>query len=195
MDDSAYADTASWEEWQIEYRYGAFFIFPPTGVIEAIDLLRSRYDPQSAAYCRAHISLSEPLRRRFTQSDLEELRARLSALEPFEIEYGPLRSFPPYPGVTYAIAPEERFEELRSAIHSTSMFSGTPLRRGQIAPHMTIAEFITVERTEELLRELRGNVPEGTFWCDSLAYAVPDDDFSFELVLTVPLGRSPNAPR
>jgi 2'-5' RNA ligase len=148
----AYADPSSWEEWQRDYRYGAFYIFPPPGVIEAVDLLRSTHDPASAAICQAHISLSEPLKRPLTGADLEELRARLAAIEPFEIRYGPLRTVPPYPGVIYAITPEERIAKLRSAIHAAFIFGGIPVGRSQIAPHMTIAEFITVERTAELVQ-------------------------------------------
>src|SRR5687767_1846222 len=129
MNDFRYADTSSWDEWQFEYRYGAFYIFPPTGVIEAIDLLRKTYDPKSDSYCQAHISLSEPLKHPLTKSNLEELITRLSSLEPFDIQYGPLRSFPPYPGVAYTMAPEDRFRELRSTIHSTSMYKDVPLKR------------------------------------------------------------------
>jgi hypothetical protein len=53
---------------------------------------------------------------------------------------------------------------------------------------MTIAEFISVQRTDELLHELSGHVPEGTFRCDSIEYAVPNERFYFERVLTIPLG-------
>ncbi len=60
--------------------------------------------------------------------------------------------------------------------------------REAFIPHMTIAEFISVERTAELLQELRGTVPEGTFPCYSVEYAVPNRDFHFERVLTIPLG-------
>lgn len=190
MNGFRYADTSAWEEWQREYSYGALYIFPPAGVIEAVDALRGAHDPRSATYCQAHISLSEPLKHPCTASDVEELHARLSSIEPFEIHYGPLRSFPPYPGVTYAITPEDKFGELRAAIHSTSIFAGVPLRREHIAPHMTIAEFITVERTAELLEELRGNVPEGAFFCDAVEYAIPNNEFSFERVLTIPLGET-----
>lgn len=186
-----YADTSSWEAWQGEYRYGAFYIFPPAGIIEAIDTLRRTYDPISDAYCQAHISLSEPLRQPLIESGLAELRTRLAALAPFPIRFGPLRSFLPYPGVVYTIAPEDAFRNLRSAVHATSLFAGTPLEREHIAPHMTIAEFITVERTEELLRDLRGNVPEGSFTCDAIEYAVPNSAFFFERVLTIPMGRHP----
>lgn len=190
MNEIAYADTLSWEEWQREYEYGAFYVFPPIGVIEPIDDLRRTYDPTSASYCRAHISLSEPLPRPITGSDLDELRARISAIDPFEIHYGPLRSFAPYPGVAYAIAPEDTFRELRSAIHSASMFKDTALKREHIAPHMTIAGFITAERTATLLQELGGHVPEGAFACHSVEYAFPNDDFYFERIRAIPLGKA-----
>jgi hypothetical protein len=51
---------------------------------------------------------------------------------------------------------------------------------------MTIAEFISVEGTDDLLQQLSGRVPEGTFLCNSIEYAVPNDGFYFERVLTIP---------
>jgi 2'-5' RNA ligase len=188
MDEFTYADPSAWEEWQAEYRFGAFFIFPPAGTIEPVDDLRRAYDPRSASYCQAHISLSEPLAGPLTSEQCSELQAALSSIAQFELHYGTLRTFPPYPGVTYAIQPEDRFMQLRSAIHATTLFSGVPLIRKDRAPHLTIAEFISWERTEELFRELNGKVPEGTFLCGSIEYAVPNQDFYFERVLTLPLG-------
>ena len=179
--------TSGWEEWQLEYRFGAFYIFPPTGVIEPVDALRRLYDPKTASICQAHISLSEPLQAPLTNEQLREIRTALSAVQPYDIRYGPLRSFPPHPGVCYSIAPEAEFRRLRAVLHSTSAFAGIPLQHEHIAPHMTIAEFISLERTAELLHQLSGKVPEGTFRCDSVAYAVPNDDFYFERILEIPL--------
>ena len=45
---------------------------------------------------------------------------------------------------------------------------------------MTIAEYVSLERTEELLRELEGTVDSGSFLCSEFSYAVPDDNFHFE---------------
>jgi 2'-5' RNA ligase len=188
-----YADTSSWEQWQRDYRYGAFYIFPPPGLIEPIDTLRNVHDPKSAAACQAHISLSAPQPQPLAASDLAELQARLSKIEPFEVHYGPLRDFLPYPGDVFAITPEDRFQELRSAIHRTSLFGGTQLKRAPIAPHMTIAEFISIGRTVELVQELRGQVREGAFFCDTIEYAVPNSAFYFERVLTILLGKARQA--
>lgn len=180
---------SGWEEWQPEYRFGAFYIFPPDDIIGPIDALRKKYDPKSDAICQAHISLSESLAKPFTDVDIAELQSTLSAIEPFEITYGPLRDFPPHPGVCYRIEPEDSFRILRNAVHSASCFKGVPLRREHIAPHMTVAEFVSVERTKELLQELHGKVPEGRFLCDEVELAVPDESFSFKRVLKLPLGK------
>lgn len=176
-------------DWRSEYRYGALYIFPPPGQIEPIDALRAMYDPGPARSCQAHVSLSEPLRRPLTEDGIAELQGLLATFAPFEVEYGPLRAFPPYPGVTLAIRPEDRFMELRRLVHRAAAFSGGPFDRQDIAPHMTIAEFITWERTEELMVELRDVAPSGTFWCDAVEYAVPDAGLHFERVLAIPLGR------
>jgi 2'-5' RNA ligase len=186
-----YPDTTGWQEWQTEYRFGALNIFPPAGVIEPIDELRRTHDPTSTAICQAHISLSEPLLGPLTEPQIRELQAALATVEAFEIRYGPLRTFSPYPGVAYAIEPYDNFMRLRSVVHATSIFHGSSLSRKEIAPHMTIAEFITLERSAELCRELQGNATEGTFLCSSIEYAVPTDAFSFERVLTLLLGAAP----
>jgi 2'-5' RNA ligase len=148
------SDTGLWEDWQREYRFGAFYIFPPGDVITPIDAMRNAYDPTSATTCQAHVSLSEPLPRPLTADDQLELATILRKVDPFVVRYGPVRSFPPYPGVAYAISPEEPFRALRSAIHDAGAFDGVSLRREGIAPHMTIAEFISLDRTKELVHEL-----------------------------------------
>ena len=79
-------DTSGWEEWQLAYRFGAFYIFPPTGVIEPVDALRRLYDPKTASICQAHISLSEPLQAPLTNEQLREIRTALSAVQPYDIQ-------------------------------------------------------------------------------------------------------------
>lgn len=157
-------------------------------MIEPIDGLRRIYDPVSAAICQAHISLSEPLPAPLSERQVSEIRAALFAIAPFDIRYGPLRDFLPYPGVCYAVAPECRIGALRETLHGTSIFATVVPKRGHIAPHITIAEFIAVEQTVDLLQGLDGNVPEGTFRCDAIAYAVPDATFHFRSALTFHLG-------
>ena len=183
------SDTSHWEPWMHEYRYGLILIMPPPEVMAFVDELRARYDPRSASHCQAHISLSEPLPRPLTPELLEEVRGILAGIEPFEITYGPLRTFPPYPGVTYRVEPEERFFALRRSVEGASLFQGSEFKRSGRKPHMTIAEFLPdIEASERLREELQGKVPEGSFLCDRLEYIVPNRDFWFERVLELPLG-------
>jgi len=92
-------DTSQWEQWQREYRLGLTLILPPDDIGKQVNALRQEHDPRSASICEAHISLSEPLTREFTPELEREVRQALSAVEPFEIHYGPLRTFDPHPGV------------------------------------------------------------------------------------------------
>ena len=142
----------------------------------------------------AAASVSEPLPGSPSADQLADLRAALAPIAPSEVTHGPLRSFPPHPGVVYAIEPAAAFRESRAAVHGTSLFAASPLARRDIAPHITLAEFITSSRTEELLRELRGRVPTGRFRCDRLEYAVPNGRFFCERVLALPLGGAARPP-
>jgi hypothetical protein len=53
---------------------------------------------------------------------------------------------------------------------------------------MTIAEFISVERTKELLEVLEGAALTGHFLCDAVIVAAPDPGFHFAEVHRVPIG-------
>ena len=123
-----------------------------------------------------------------TGEQLDELRAALAHIAPFDLPYGPLTSIGPYPGVVFAITPEDDIFALRQAVQATSIFAGRDLPRATLVPHMTVAEFNTIEDTRELVAQLRDKVPGGTFLCDRVTFSVPDAYFHFELVLEVPFG-------
>ncbi|MCP5064924.1 MAG: hypothetical protein GY946_00030 [bacterium] len=53
---------------------------------------------------------------------------------------------------------------------------------------MTIAEFVSAERTLELMEELEREVPEGSYRCDAVGYAVPGEDFHFKEPMRLHLG-------
>jgi hypothetical protein len=181
----------TWEPWQRGYRYGAFLVVPPPSVAHEVDRLREEHDPRSAAICTAHITTSWPVPRPLTDVDFDELTSALSELDPFEASYGPLRVFRPHAGVAFEVGPVSRFEALRAAVHSTSVFSSVSASTPQAPPHMTVAEFITMERSDELLAELSATVHTGSFLCNELVFAAPDPSFHFERVRAVPLGRGP----
>ena len=88
-----------WEPWQRDYRFGAFYLFPPDELRAVIDALRSEHDPRSAAMCSAHISVSDPLGRPLEADDIAELTDRLAEFEPFLVAFVRPHATPPYGGV------------------------------------------------------------------------------------------------
>jgi 2'-5' RNA ligase len=173
------SDLSSWEVWQREYRFGALFLFPPNPLRDQVNALRAKYDPRSQAICDAHISLTIPLPRIITARDWAELMQVTSRIAPFTVTYGPPRSYAGIPGVVLNIEPFEQFKQLVLALESVDAFAQATPRRYPFSPHMTIAEFITLERTEELLKELPREELMGAFECHAVSFAVPDEAFHF----------------
>ena len=120
---------------------------------------------------------------------LIEVARVLADVPPIDFTYGPVTDMGHPPGVVYAISPHEPFFALRQMIHATSAFAGQALPRANRSPHMTLAEFITAEQSAELLRKLK-DLPPGTFRCNEVVFAVPDETFHFSPMATIALGGS-----
>ncbi len=169
----------NWEDWQKQYRYGVILIIPPDPPREQVNAFRTQYDPRAQSYCEAHISLTVPLPGPVTEAHWNELESIASAVSPFTIRYGPLIHYPPHPGVCLAIEPRETLEELLIRLEAAPAFAGAPSRFFPFSPHLTLAELITVKKTQELMEELKDIAPTGSFLCNGLSYTVPDGDFHF----------------
>lgn len=180
------ADVTRWPDWAPEYRFGVLLIFPPVPLRAQVNALRAEHDPASQAVCDAHISLTTPLARPVGAADWRELEAIAATIEPFTIHYGPLLQLGPV--VCLAIEPHAALDKLRNALESAAVFAGAPARKYPFLPHMTIAEFITAERSARLLRELADVAPSGSFPCTGIDYAVPDASFHFTERGQLPLG-------
>ena len=156
-------NTDSWEDWQLDYRLGLILIMPPKEVSDLIDPLRERYDPKSHATCVTHISVSDPLSLEMTPDIETEIRAIVQDFQPFA---------------------------LQQALHKSRAFGGKVYKRRHILPHMTIAEFISIQESLELCDQLQNTAPKGSFICDRLEYIVPDDNMSFHREMSFMFGRS-----
>jgi len=183
-------DTSKWEDWQRDYRLGVILILPQPDVSREIDILRASHDPRSAAWCPAHVSLSDPLSSEMNSALAEEIRGVLADVRPFELHYDRLYASTRHAGVAYRITPREPIERLKHILHGTSGFVDEAHGRRDIAPHMTIAEFISIDESLQLCARLQDTAPTGSFLCDRLAYMVPDGSFRFARRLTFPLGDS-----
>lgn len=175
VDDRVVAD---WEPWQRAYRHGVLLLLPPSDVVGDVDELRARYDPVSHEICRAHVTVTEPFPRPVTTADLDDVAAALAQVAPFEVGWVGPRSTDPHPGVVLLVDPPEPVLALRRLLHARPAFAGVEDRG--IPPHMTIAEFLSVEASNRLARQLRGQVSLPRWTCDAVEYVVPDDRFHFE---------------
>jgi len=181
-------NTSKWEDWQHDYRLGLILIMPPEEVAQKINPLRAMYDPYAFAICPTHISVSDPLRHKMTPETEDEIRHILSSIQPFTLYFDSLYASPDYSGVIYPIRPQEPIEALKEVLHTASVFAGEKYYRRRIPPHMTIAEFISIEDGLNLCAQLQDSAPRGSFVCDRLEFIVPDDDFHFQRKLTFFLG-------
>lgn len=175
-----YAEPAPhWADWYAEYRYGALYLFPPPPLRSRINALRSRHDPRSQAICDAHVSLTVPLPRPLTVLDADDIAAALRGVAPFDVLWGPPYQYPGVPGVVLRIAPERTLAALVRTLEARRCFAGAAPRHHPFSPHMTIAEFINLRQSADLLAQLHGQDLTGQFRCTEIVYAVPDADFRF----------------
>ncbi len=172
------ADMRSWT-WQRQYRFGVLLIYAPEPPMAAVNALRGKYDPVSQAACAAHISRTVPFPEPPSEADWRELGTLAAGLAAFPIEYGPLRHYLPAPGVCLKIEPQAQLDALRARLESAGVFRQAPPRPYPFSAHVTIAEFITVERTNSLMVELADSAPRGSFLCTHVSHAVPDARLHF----------------
>ena len=182
-------DTSKWEKWQRDYVFGLILIIPPDDIASQVNPLRAKYDPRTYAYCPAHITLSDPLGLEMTSEHDQEIRHILSSIEPFMLHFDGPHASKERGGVGYSIHPRKPIDALRSALHEGSVFTREPYYTRTIAPHMTIAEFVTIEESWQILDEIKGTAPTGSFLCDRLEFIVPDINMRFQQVKSYALGK------
>jgi 2'-5' RNA ligase len=179
---------AAWEEWQRPYRFGTIVIRPPDEVRETVNSQRAEYDPVSQAYCQAHISVTQPLSRPLDGEEWRQVSELLLAHEPFEIRFGPVNSFLPYPCIWYEIHPAEKILAIRSDLHQTGFFNLAMKHPKDFIPHMTVTEGLSGPAVDQgLLERIGTESSKGSFLCEELAYIVPNEAFRFEVASTFPL--------
>jgi 2'-5' RNA ligase len=178
----------SWEDWQKPYQFGTLVIWPPDALREIVNSQRERIDPVSGSYCEAHITVTQPLSGYLDDEEWDRLETILSSIVSFEISYGPLKTFLPYPCIWYEIQPAEKVLELRNVLHQTGFFNLDMKHPQNFIPHMTITEGLSgPEVDENLFRMLQEESGKGLFHCKGLSYIVPDEDFRFQVKRFLPL--------
>jgi 2'-5' RNA ligase len=170
-------------------RHGLFVIWPPDEVREAVNRLRERHDPVSAAICDAHITLTQPFLRVPSERDWATIAAIVAGFQPIRLSYGGIGTFLPYPCVYVAVEPSEPLTALHRALQAGGLFHPVPAHHERYVPHMTVMEgALDPEGTARLAEELRGAAPAGSFVCREIAWIVPDERFHFSTARTLLLG-------
>ena len=176
------------QDWQQPYQFGTIVIWPPDEVRVVVNKQREENDPLSQSYCEAHISVTQPLLKDLSESEWNQVLSVAKDFRSFQINFGPLNSFLPYPCIWYEIEPRERILELRHALHQTGFFNLTLPHTEGFIPHMTITEELSGPVVDEnLLKRLQNESRQGSFLCQGLAFIVPDQQFCFKVAKTLPL--------
>jgi len=179
-----------WPEWQKVYKHGTLVIWPPDRVGEVVNRLRHQYDPVSQSFCGAHITLTQPFLRQPSSNEWDELCEVVSSFESFEIQYGPINTFLPYPCIWFEIHPSELVLAIRQALHATGMFNLDLPHTQDFIPHMTVTEGQSdIDVNQELFTKLRAEMSGGSFICPDIAYIVPDRVFHFGIQRRLLLGK------
>ena len=176
------------QDWQKPYQFGTIVIWPPDEVRVVVNNQREENDPLSQSYCEAHITVTQPLLKNLSESEWNQVLSVVKDFRSFQINFGPLNSFLPYPCIWYEIEPRERILELRRALHLTGFFNLTLPHTEGFIPHMTVTEGISGPTVDgNLLKQLQKESRQGSFFCQGLAYIVPDQRFCFKEIRTLPL--------
>ncbi len=178
-----------WENWQKAYQHGTLVIFPPDPIRQMINKQREKYDPVSAAYTEAHITLTHPLLYPLSAPEWHTIENIIDSFTAFDIQYGPLRSFLPYPCIWYEIQPVNKILDLRKALHQSGLFDLSLEHRDGFIPHLTITEGQSgPDVDEKLLNILQQESCPGSFICQEVTYIIPDEGFCFEVDKKFSLG-------
>ncbi len=177
-----------WPDWGKHYQHGLFIIQPPEDIKAIVDAQRETYDPLSCSYVGAHITVTQPLLDKPSEQDWELFLQALENTQSFLINYGPIKSFLPYPCIWYDVQPAERVLKIRRTLHQTGLFD---LEGGYIEdfiPHMTVTEEQSGPKvTLELLDQIQGESQPGSFLCQELIFSAPDQNFHFSPINRISL--------
>ncbi len=176
------------KDWQKQFQFGTIVIWPPDEIRDFVNKQREINDPLSQSYCDAHISVTQPLLKELSENEWGQILSVVGSFRSFQIDFGPLNSFLPYPCIWYEIEPQERVLEIRQALHRSGFFNLTLPHTEGFIPHMTITEGLSGSVVDEsLLQRLQNESRQGSFLCLGLAYIIPDQQFCFKRAMTLPL--------
>jgi 2'-5' RNA ligase len=183
---------SGWPTWQRDYRYGTLVIIPPPTLASALDPVRERLDPASAAQIGAHITLTPPFAAAPSSADVERVRAAIRGVASMRLHLDRPTRFSGSSVVYLPVMPTQPFLKLREVLLATGLFRLDLPHTTDFVPHLTLSEFGTTP-AEALGADLPQ--PEAmAFLVEGVAWVVPDEEVRFTVRRTFMLAASDPTP-
>lgn len=179
---------SGWPAWQRDYRYGTLVIMPPPSLASALDPIRERFDPASAAQIGAHITLTPPFAAAPSSADEERVRAATRGVAPMRLQLDRPTRFSGSSVVYLPVVPTQPFLKLREALLATGLFRLDLPHTTDFVPHLTLSEFGTAPAAA-----LKADIPQPeamAFLVEAVAWVVPDEALHFTVRRTFMLAAS-----
>ena len=178
---------AAWPTWQRDYRYGTLVILPPSNLASALDPIRSRLDPVSAATIGAHVTLTPPFATAPTSTDEERVLRCIRGLASMRLQLDRPTRFSGSSVLYLPVVPAEELGKLREVLLAIGLFRLDLPHTTDFVPHLTLSEFGTAPAVPDT--ELPP--PEAmAFLADTVTWVVPDEAFHFTVRRTFTLAPS-----
>jgi 2'-5' RNA ligase len=166
----------SWPMWQRDYRYGALVIMPPPNLASALDPIRERLDPVSAARIGAHITLTPPFAAAPSSADEERVRTAIRGVASMRLQLDRPTQFSGSSVIYLPVVPTQAFGMLREVLLATGLFRLDLPHTTDFVPHLTLSEFATAPAVPGA--DIAP--PEAmAFLAEAVAWVVPDEAFHF----------------
>lgn len=181
-----------WPAWQRDYRYGTLVIMPPPTLASALDPIRERFDPASAAQIGAHITLTPPFAAAPSSADEKRVRTAIRGVVTMRLQLDRPTQFSGSPVIYLPVVPTQPFLKLREVLLSTGLFRLDLPHTIDFVPHLTLSEFGTTPAAA-----LGADIPQPeamAFLAEGVAWVVPDEEVHFTVRRTFMLAASHPTP-
>ena len=183
---------SGWPAWQRDYRYGTLVIKPPPPLASALDRIRERFDPASAAQIGAHITLTPPFAAAPSFADEERVRTAIRRVASMRLQLDRPNRFSGSLVVYLPVVPIQPFLKLRDVLLATGLFRLDLPHTTDFVPHLTLSEFGTAPAAA-----LGADIPSReamAFLAEEVAWVVPDEALHFTVRRTFMLAASHPSP-
>jgi 2'-5' RNA ligase len=150
-------------------------VVPPEPIRRRIDEVRRRFDKVWAGFVLGHVSLMRPVRRQFNPKEVEQIRAALSGIQPFNARTRNMEALTSSEGLylSLRVEPEEPFDKMHRAI---AAIVGEEASFISFHPHITVGSFVNQDALARAYDEIKADFPSTRFPVDAAYLIVVDTE-------------------